>query len=135
MRTSALAAALVAVLFHGAFAADSSPPFLLQWGSQGTGPGQFSNPVSVHLDENGLVYVADLSNHRIQVFDMEGNHVDTWGTPGMGDGQFLFPYDAVTHDGFVYVADSVNDRIQKLTLDGSFVSNWGGAGSGDGQFE
>ena len=32
------------------------------------GPGQFDEPVGISVDSNGLVYVADTWNQRIQVF-------------------------------------------------------------------
>jgi sugar lactone lactonase YvrE len=49
------------------FSADGK--FLLDWGRKGTGPGEFDLPHSVAADAQGLVYVADRNNARIQVFD------------------------------------------------------------------
>jgi DNA-binding beta-propeller fold protein YncE len=42
--------------------------YLNQWGTTGSGPGQFLNPVGIAVDRNGNVYVADTNNSRIQVF-------------------------------------------------------------------
>jgi DNA-binding beta-propeller fold protein YncE len=42
--------------------------YLTQWGTQGTGDGQFNNPAGVAVDASGNVYVADTDNNRIQVF-------------------------------------------------------------------
>ena len=52
--------------------------FLRQWGSAGTGPGQFSlqgggHPHCVVFNKEGLLYVCDRGNDRIQVFDKMGN--------------------------------------------------------------
>jgi len=52
--------------------------FLRQWGSPGTGPGQFApggggHPHCVVFDKRGLLYVCDRANDRIQVFDKMGN--------------------------------------------------------------
>ena len=41
---------------------------LTQWGSFGTGPGEFDTPANVALDQYGFVYVSDLGNSRVQVF-------------------------------------------------------------------
>src|SRR5207247_8695861 len=43
-----------------------------QWGTKGTGPGQFNLPHAIAIDRNDNVYVGDRSNRRIQVFDTEG---------------------------------------------------------------
>jgi 6-bladed beta-propeller protein len=43
-----------------------------EWGGQGNGPGQFSLPHSVVVDENNVVYVADRENGRIEKFDLDG---------------------------------------------------------------
>ena len=49
--------------------------WLRTWGGPGTDPGQFNLPHNIHCDADGLVYVADRENHRIQVFDGEGRYV------------------------------------------------------------
>jgi hypothetical protein len=56
---------------------DRSGQYLRQWGSAGTGPGQFSptgggHPHCVVLNQ-ALLYVCDRGNSRIQVFDTAGN--------------------------------------------------------------
>ena len=43
-----------------------------EWGSAGTGPGQFHLPHSIVADENNIVYVADRENGRIEKFDLDG---------------------------------------------------------------
>ena len=43
------------------------------WGSKGTGPGQFIIPHSIAIDLEDNIYVGDRTNHRIQVFDTDGN--------------------------------------------------------------
>ena len=43
------------------------------WGTKGSGPGQFNLPHSIAIDLQDNIYVGDRSNHRIQVFDTDGN--------------------------------------------------------------
>ena len=42
--------------------------YLTSFGSHGSGPQQFSCPYGIAVDQSGMVYVADHSNNRIQVF-------------------------------------------------------------------
>ena len=48
----------------------------------GTGPGQFRLPHSIQVDGNGVVYVADRENGRIQRFDLEGRYQGEWSQYG-----------------------------------------------------
>ena len=49
-----------------------------QWGSAGTGPGQFNQPHGIAVDERGVLYVADRNNARLQRFDLDGNYLGEW---------------------------------------------------------
>jgi len=46
--------------------------FLRKWGKNGTDPGCFSYPTCIAISGNGIVYVSDTENRRIQVFDTQG---------------------------------------------------------------
>jgi DNA-binding beta-propeller fold protein YncE len=48
---------------------------LFSWGEPGTDPGCFNLPHNIATDADGLVYVADRENHRIQLFDAEGRYL------------------------------------------------------------
>ncbi len=52
------------------------------WGSPGQGPGQFHLPHSIGYDDSGMLYVADRSNKRIQMFTPDGEFRGQW--TGMG---------------------------------------------------
>ena len=49
-----------------------------EWGSPGTGPGEFRLPHSLAVDEDGIVYVADRENGRIQTFERDGTFLSEW---------------------------------------------------------
>src|ERR1044071_8531345 len=68
------------------------PTYLTQWGSPGSGSGQFDNPNGIAIDAAGDVYVADTYNHRIQKFAATGAYLTEWGSLGNGNGQFNHPY-------------------------------------------
>ncbi len=86
--------------------------------------GMFNFPFGLAVDRNDNVYVADMLNNRIQVFDPNGKFLEKWGSrcdvddqnPDACDGRFLFPYglDIDPSKGTVFVADTANNRIQKF---------------------
>jgi uncharacterized protein (TIGR03663 family) len=95
-------------------------------GSSGAGNGQLTAPRAIAVGPDGLLYVADSGNHRIQVLDTEGNFVRGWGSNGTGPGQFQEPWGiAVSPAGRVYVADTWNHRIQVFDQAGTFLFDWG----------
>jgi hypothetical protein len=51
---------------------------LKSWGEPGTDPGQFNIVHNIVTDPEGWVYVADRENHRVQVFDGNGNYEAQW---------------------------------------------------------
>ena len=53
-----------------------------QWGTPGTGRGQFHLPHAIAIDENGVIYVADRENGRIQRFSLEGRYLGEWSNLG-----------------------------------------------------
>lgn len=53
-----------------------------EWGTPGTGPGQFRLPHSIQIDDDGIVYVADRENGRVQRFTQDGAYLGEWATFG-----------------------------------------------------
>ncbi len=75
-------------------------------------PGFFWGPRDV-VAQNGLVYVSDTGNKRVQVFTSDGEFVTAWGSKGIGDGQFDEPVGlALDAQGRTFVADTWNQRVQ-----------------------
>ena len=75
------------VLFAITTEAQSPVEFVLEWGSAGTGPGQFGGAHGIAVDADGNVYVADTGNDRIQKFTSEGVFLFEWGSAGDGPGE------------------------------------------------
>lgn len=73
-----------------------------EWGTPGNGPGQFRLPHSIAVDEEGVIYVADRENGRIQYFDLEGNFLGMWTKYGKTFGLHLEP-------GVVWLATEERD--------------------------
>jgi len=49
-----------------------------EWGTPGTGPGQFRLPHGIAIDAEGTLYVADRENGRVQRFSLEGRYLGEW---------------------------------------------------------
>ncbi len=114
---------------------NSNGDFLFQFGTRGSGNGQFRFPRRIAVDGAGSIYVADSGNHRIQAFDASGNFLFKFGNNGTGDGQFMLPTGvAVDFAGNIIVVDQNNNRVQKFDSQGNFVLKFGSVGDGDGQF-
>ncbi len=114
---------------------DSNGNYLAQWGSTGTGNGQFNQPDGLAMDASGDVYVVDTGNSRIEKFDPNGAFLAKFGSYGAGNGQFNRPYSvALDASGDIYVVDSGNNRIEKFDPSGNYLTQWGSSGSGNGQF-
>ena len=100
-----------------------------------TAPGQFSMPTNVAVDADGNLYVTDMYNNRVEIFDADGNFIRAWGKAGDRPGTFSRPKGiAIDPDGHVWVADAVMDILQCYTADGQFLMWMGGHGLFPGQF-
>jgi DNA-binding beta-propeller fold protein YncE len=80
---------------------DRNGKFLLSWGKQGSGPGEFVAPHGLAMDAQGRLYVADRSNSRIQIFDQQGKFLAEWRQFGRPSGVFI-------KGDMIYVADSLS---------------------------
>ncbi|MFO0845630.1 MAG: NHL repeat-containing protein [Gemmataceae bacterium] len=113
---------------------DSDGKLVGRWGAEGGEPGQFARPRALALGPDGLLYVADSCNHRVQVFDRDGRLIRYWGAAGDGPGELRYPYDlAFGPDGRLYVAEFGNHRVQKFTPEGESLGTWGGPGREPGK--
>ena len=110
---------------------DKNGKFIKSWGATGAGEGQFNIPASIAVDAKGMVYVADMGNNRIQVFDNDGTYKTEYKNIGApralcispGANQFLYSSNSnPTEDPFL------NGEIYKMQLDGTVIGRFGKAG-------
>ncbi len=102
-------------------------------GQVGAGKGQFYQPRGLAIYQ-GLVFVADTQNQRIQVFSK------------IGDWQYLIRAGSqqdylktpcsvtVSRQGYIYVVDSGTSKIAVFDQSGRFIRSFGTAGKGKGEF-
>jgi DNA-binding beta-propeller fold protein YncE len=114
---------------------DENYQWLTTFSNYGEAPGE--NIKSEFMDiYEGLLYMAEAGNHRVDVFDMEGNFKFLFGGKGSEPGQMNNPEAAkVNSEGAVYVADLKNDRMQVFSKDGKFLKTWGKTGTAAGEFK
>jgi len=101
---------------------------------------QFGNPVHcVRLSSDGLVYVCDRQNNRIQVFDRNGGfkhefRVEPQTLANGSTWDMVLSHDAAQK--FMYVADGANGRVYILQrADGKQVGAFGRTGHMAGEFK
>jgi DNA-binding beta-propeller fold protein YncE len=68
--------------------------------------------------------VTDTGNHRIQIFDRDGNFVRVYGSQGPQPGQLNEPVGLAASAGTLFVADTWNARVQKFTEELFPVFEW-----------
>ncbi|MBI3254961.1 MAG: hypothetical protein HYZ55_03640 [Nitrosarchaeum sp.] len=116
------------------------PTFSFKIGSLGTANEQLKSPNDVIVSSDGnTIYAVDTENHRINVFDDDGDHDFKFGSfcdmalvqncndnadgaDNDGDGQFNNPISGMLDSfGHFFVVDSGNERIQRFDDGGGIV--------------
>ena len=106
---------------------------LLDIGKRGNAPGELNLPCDATIGKEGLLYVVDCGNFRVQVFKPDGTFVRTFGVIGRQAGQFSRPKEAATDpDGNVYVIDTAFGNFQIFTPDGKLLLAVGSRSERDG---
>jgi hypothetical protein len=103
---------------------DKAGTFIKSWGGKGKGPGEFDLPHSLVFDAQGLLYIADRNNARIQVFDADGTYIRESQHPGTPCGLFMGA------DQHIWLAHGHIGEIMKLDLNGKVVGTIAGSGQG-----
>ena len=73
---------------------------IMEWGQIGVRHGEFRTPHAMEFDSKGRLWVADRGNHRIEIFDQDGNYLESRYMYGRISGLFI------TGDDMVYAIDS-----------------------------
>lgn len=116
---------------------DLNGTFLAQFGSQGSGQGQFLQPSGIAYDRAGnQLAVVDTNNCRIQFFDLNGTFTKSIGAYGSGPLRFSSPRSVAFEYSSdfrtatrMYVVDSFQSRVQVIEpATGTFLSFVGNYG-------
>lgn len=119
---------------------DRSGQYLRQWGSAGTGPGQFSPPGGAHphcvVLSQGLLYACDRGNSRIHVFDTMGNLKEIIDVkPGSGAFGSVSDLGFSPDNRYMYVNDHGNSVLWIYEMASkTIVGGFGRAGHAAGEW-
>jgi len=79
---------------------DKNGKYLKEWGSKGSGPGQFDGPHALAFDSQGRLFVGDRTNNRVQIFTQDGKFIAEWKQFGRPSGI------EIDRNDTIYVTDS-----------------------------
>lgn len=103
-----------------------------EFGQFGTAPGEFQRPSGI-VWRDGLLYVVDAFNNRVQVFTEQGQFVRVLadGTTGAA---LYYPYDvALTRDDRLCLVEYGGSRVTAIDLEGRLLGRFGTPGPGENQ--
>ncbi len=108
--------------------------YLYSFGQEGAGDGEFQNPVGIGIDEKGTVFVADTSNHRIQIFDTKGAFKSSFQV--ISEEVLIRPIDIAVDPNTdeLYVTGNNNHKLMVFDQSGKLLREWGRNGEDVGEF-
>jgi DNA-binding beta-propeller fold protein YncE len=90
---------------------------LYKIGKPGSREGEFFHPTNIYIRHDRL-YVSDTTNFRVQIFDLAGKFIATFGKVGRRPGNFSRNKGiAVDKDGRIYVVDAAFENVQVFNKD------------------
>lgn len=113
--------------------------FEFEWGTKGSGQGEFHLPHGIAVDARGRVIVCDRENERLQIFDARGGFLAAWLGAHLGK-----PYGiAAAPDGCILVIDGGSPSLKpdlrgkavELDANGRVIDAFGSFGNAPGQFQ
>jgi len=109
------------------FKFDSTGKFIKSWGGRGSEPGKFIAAHGIAIDAQGLVWVADRENQRIQIFDQDGKFIREIKYAGL-------PSSISIGKRYIYMVNGFAAQVLRLDLDGKVLAATGKSGKGVGEF-
>lgn len=106
---------------------DKNGKFIKTWGGRGSAPGKFTEAHGIAVDAQGMLWVTDRENQRIQVFDQDGKYLREMKFGGLPSSLEIGPQ-------FIYVANGFACQLLRVDLNGKVLAATGKPGTGVGEF-
>jgi sugar lactone lactonase YvrE len=106
---------------------DKTGRFIKSWGGKGKAAGQFEVAHSIAFDAQGLLWVTDRENQRIQIFDTDGKFVRELKYSGL-------PCSVDIGRQYIYMVNGFAGQILQMDLKGQVLAATGRPGTGPGEF-
>ncbi len=104
------------------------------FGGNGDRPGQFSQPVDMAVTQNGIIFVCDTKNRRVQAFNSDGILLHVF-SKGKNAAPFEAPCAVILGDhGGIYVLDRKKGRITFFSAEGKPLFEFGEKGASPSGF-
>ncbi len=118
------------------------------WGGTGSAEGLFLRPADIKIgkfNNTKSLFVVDTGNNRVQVFNLNGNHIATLGEPTtdpllnyeyeLNNGSLLLPYGiAFDENDNIIISDTSHKCIRVFNQNGVLIDTWGAMSNTDGNF-
>lgn len=112
---------------------DQSGTKIFTFGKEGKDTGEFNFPYGITGDKKGNVYVADLYNGNISIFDKKGNFKDYFKEQDPNAASITAPGAIRIFDEKLYVADIERNKVLVFNLKGEKLLEIGKAGVNEGE--
>jgi DNA-binding beta-propeller fold protein YncE len=114
---------------------DAAGQVVLEFGSRGSGPGQFNCPSHIACGPDGSLVIADSFNGRLQRCGVDGAPIGQIGRKGDAAGDLALPKGVAVHPGgSIWVVDANFENVQAFTPEGQLLMALGREGHGPGEF-
>jgi DNA-binding beta-propeller fold protein YncE len=113
---------------------DASGTAIFKFGKEGTGKGEFMFPYGIAGDKKGNVYVADLYNGNISIFDKKGKFINYFIESNEKEKMIESPAALRIFEEKLYVTDIQKNKLFIFDLKGKKLLEIGAPGTENGQF-
>lgn len=81
--------------------------YIKEWGTKGSGPGEFDGPHTLAMDSRGRLFVGNRNNNRVDIFTQNGQFLESWTQFSRPSGVWIDKNDNI------YVADSESESVSR----------------------